>query len=51
MPHENPSARARVHGEVMVPLNEEIYVRQQNEDRRGNDDDGDREVDADTGAR
>lgn len=33
---------ARVHGEVTVPLNGEIYVRQQNEDRRGNDDDGER---------
>lgn len=46
-----PLARARVHGEVTVPLNGEIYVRQQNEDRRGNDDDGEREVDAGTGAR
>lgn len=26
---------ARVHGEVTVPLNGEIYVRQQNENRRG----------------
>lgn len=27
------SARARVHGEVTVPLSGEIYVRQQNEYR------------------